>query len=99
MSIDALAETIDRALAKPLIALALFLAVAAYHALAGTDLGNIAISYLTFALLLLMAGANRRDRKALHAKLDELLCVIPEARDELERLEDKAEREIEQLRR
>ncbi len=38
--------------------------------------------------------SQNRDSRALHAKLDELIAAIPDARDELERLEERTEEEI-----
>lgn len=63
------------------------------------DLTNIAISYFTCALLLLTVGGARRSDKAMHAKLDDLLCSVREAHSEMSRLEEKAEDEIEAQRR
>ncbi|MGI8877829.1 MAG: low affinity iron permease family protein [Candidatus Limnocylindria bacterium] len=41
-----------------------------------------------------MQHSQNRDSRALHAKLDERIAAIPDARDELERLEERTEEEI-----
>lgn len=40
-----------------------------------------------------------RDTRAMHAKLDEIIAATEGARDELERIEDCDEKEIEEVRR
>ena len=59
----------------------------------GVDATNIVISYVTAGMLFLGLGNARRDRKAVHAKLDDI-----DPRDEMTRIEEKAEEEIERLR-
>jgi low affinity Fe/Cu permease len=67
--------------------------------LIGIDITNIAISYLTVAILILTIGGDRRGRLALHAKLDDLEVSIPEADSSKARLEEKTEEEIEDKRK
>lgn len=62
------------------------------------DATNIAISYLTAALLLLTVGSARRSDKAMHAKLDDIECALEPANSDNARLEDRSEREIEERR-
>ena len=64
----------------------------------GVDATNLAISILTVELLLLTLGRDRRDRKALHAKLDDLEIHLPQADSNKAHLEDKTEAEIETAR-
>jgi low affinity Fe/Cu permease len=51
-----------------------------------------------FAMTLFIQRANRRDNLALHAKLDELLCVDDEARSELTQLDEQEPEVIERHR-
>ena len=94
-----LADRLDRALARPTIAWGIMGAVVAVHALVGLEQANIAISYLTLALLLALYGSQRRDRLAMHGKLDELVDAVPDARSELAHLEDQAEAAIQEMRK
>jgi len=63
------------------------------------DATNIGISYFTAALLLLTLGAQRRSNLAVHAKLDDLECAVDAADNSMVRLEEKAEHEIEAVRK
>lgn len=62
------------------------------------DVANYGISVYTAALLVLTIGSTRRDRKAMHAKLDDLEVAVDAADNDLVRLEDKTEEEIELAR-
>lgn len=53
----------------------------------------------TWFMTLLIQRASHRDTQAIHAKLDELLRKDPEARTELEHLDEAEPEEIEQHRR
>lgn len=52
-----------------------------------------------WAMTFLIQRAAHRDTQAIHAKVDELLREIPEARSDLERLDEAEPEEIEQHRR
>ena len=59
---------------------------------------NTATTVLTFLAVFLIQNSQNRDGMAIQAKLDELIHVSQQARDDLVRAEDKTEEEIEQLR-
>lgn len=63
------------------------------------DVTNIAISYFTAGLLLLTLGGQRRSNKALHVKVDDLECAVERADSNNVRLEERTEKEIEELRK
>ena len=52
-----------------------------------------------FFITLVLLREARAEGKATQAKLDELLAALPEARDELAHAEERAEAEVDQLRR
>ncbi|MBW9117680.1 low affinity iron permease family protein [Rhizobium cauense] len=52
----------------------------------------------TWSMTLFIQRAEHRDTQAIHAKLDELLCVQGEARSDLTRLDEKEPEEIERFR-
>ena len=58
------------------------------------DVANYVISVVTAALLFLTIGASRRDRLAVHVKLDDLERAVEEASDDLAGIEDATEAEI-----
>ena len=98
--IDAVGEAVERGLAH-------WSAIPAFFGLVllgllwwpGLEAVNLTLSILTVALLLLTVDRDRRDRSALHAKIDEVLRAVPEADDtHLARLEERAEDEIEATR-
>ena len=60
------------------------------------DVANIFISIITAELVLIGAGAMRRGNKALHAKLDEIIHSLGDARDDLIGIENKSEKMIDQ---
>ena len=60
----------------------------------GVDPTNIVVSYMTIALLLLTVGRDRRDRLAMHTKLDDLERAVPTANGTKARLEERSEEEI-----
>lgn len=59
---------------------------------------NLAINVLTLLFLPILQATQNRDGAALQAKLDELIKVSAEARNDLIGLEQKDEEEIEELR-
>jgi low affinity Fe/Cu permease len=59
---------------------------------------NLAINVLTLLFLPILQATQNRDGAALQAKLDELIRVNKEARNDLIGIEEKAETEIEELR-
>jgi low affinity Fe/Cu permease len=63
------------------------------------DVANIAISYITAALLFLTINRDRRSNAALHAKLDDLEASTTEADSGNVRLEERSEAEIEARRK
>ena len=89
-----LSEWGDKISAHPVFLAAFNVILVVAWLLAGTDVANICISIVTAEMVLLAAGANRRSFLALHAKLDEIIHALPDARDELVHLEDKCEAEI-----
>jgi len=59
---------------------------------------NTATTVLTFLAVFLIQNSQNRDGMAIQAKLDELIHVSRQARDDLVRAEEKTEEEIERLR-
>jgi low affinity Fe/Cu permease len=59
---------------------------------------NTATTVLTFLAVFLIQNSQNRDGMAIQAKLDELVHVSRQARDDLVRAEEKTEDEIESLR-
>ena len=59
---------------------------------------NLAINVLTLLFLPVLQATQNRDGAALQAKLDELIKVNKEARNDLIGIEDRDEEEIEELR-
>jgi low affinity Fe/Cu permease len=52
----------------------------------------------TWAMTLVIQRAEHRDTQAIHAKLDEILHVLGDARNELTRIDEKEPEEIERRR-
>ena len=52
---------------------------------------NTGTAVVTFLMVFVIQNAQNRDSKAIHAKLDELIRSIAEARDELITAEDESE--------
>ncbi|MDQ4109287.1 MAG: low affinity iron permease family protein [Actinomycetota bacterium] len=63
----------------------------------GIEITNIAISIVTLLMVFVLQNTQNRDSAALHLKLDEIVKVEPEARDEVQGVESKSEREIQEL--
>ena len=59
---------------------------------------NTSTTIATTWFVILVQHTQNKESKALHAKLDELLKVSKDARDELMHAEDYSEDEIEELR-
>jgi low affinity Fe/Cu permease len=63
----------------------------------GVEVTNIAISIATLLMVFILQNTQNRDSAALHLKIDEVVGVEPEARDDLKGAEKKSEDEIEEL--
>jgi low affinity Fe/Cu permease len=63
----------------------------------GVELTNIAISIVTLLMVFVLQNTQNRDSAALHLKLDEVVRVEPEARDDVRGVESKPEPEIREL--
>lgn len=86
-----------------MLALCVLLAVGSVAAYASKDSllidgTNLAINVLTLLFLPILQATQNRDGAALQAKLDELIKVNKEARNDLIGIEDRDENEIEELR-
>jgi low affinity Fe/Cu permease len=64
----------------------------------GVEITNIAISIATLLMVFILQNTQNRDSAALHLKIDEVVGVQPEARDDVKGAEKKSEDEIEELR-
>jgi low affinity Fe/Cu permease len=53
----------------------------------------------TWAMTLVIQRAEHRDTQAIHAKLDEILHALGDARNEITRMDEKEPEEIEQRRK
>ncbi|HET9248931.1 MAG TPA: low affinity iron permease family protein [Actinomycetota bacterium] len=65
--------------------------------LVGVEITNIAISIVTLLMVFVLQNTQNRDSAALHLKLDEMVRVQPEARDDVRGVESKTEEEIKEL--
>lgn len=65
----------------------------------GIEGTNIAISIVTLLMVFVLQNTQNRDSAALHLKLDEVVRVEPEARDDVRGVETKSEPEIRELSR
>jgi low affinity Fe/Cu permease len=65
--------------------------------LVGVAITNIAISIVTLLMVFVLQNTQNRDSAALHLKLDEVVRVEPEARDEIRGAEEKPVHEITEL--
>lgn len=63
----------------------------------GIEITNIGISIVTLLMVFVLQNTQNRDSAALHLKLDEVVRVEPEARDELQGAESKPAKEIRAL--
>ena len=55
---------------------------------------NTSTTVITFMMVFVIQGTQNRDTEALQVKLDELIRVIPEAREHLIHVEDRTEAEL-----
>ena len=58
---------------------------------------NTGTTIVTFLMVFLIQNTQNRDSKALHLKLDELLCAVKEARTGLVDLEDLPDEDLKEL--
>jgi low affinity Fe/Cu permease len=63
----------------------------------GIPVTNFVISTATLLMVFVLQNTQNRDSAALHLKLDEMVRVEPEARDQLRGAETKPQTEIEDL--
>jgi low affinity Fe/Cu permease len=63
----------------------------------GVEVTNIAISIATLLMVIILQNTQNRDSAALHLKIDEVVGVEPDARDDVKGAEKKSEDEIEEL--
>jgi low affinity Fe/Cu permease len=63
----------------------------------GMEVTNIAISVVTLLMVFILQNTQNRDSAALHLKLDEVVRVQPEARDDVQGVESKSKEEIDDL--
>jgi low affinity Fe/Cu permease len=63
----------------------------------GVEVTNIAISIATLLMVLILQNTQNRDSAALHLKLDEVVRVEPEARDDVRGVESRPANEIDEL--
>jgi low affinity Fe/Cu permease len=96
----ALARFIGRPLMMVLCLVLAIGSIAAYasHDSLLIDGTNLAINVLTLLVLPILQATQNRDGAALQAKLDELIKVNKEARNDLLGIEDRDEEEIEEMR-
>jgi low affinity Fe/Cu permease len=66
-------------------------------AIFGIEVTNIAISIGTLLIVMLLQNTQNRDSAALHLKLDEMVRVEPEARDDIRGVESRPAHEIDEL--
>lgn len=105
-TISRFAGSVSKACGEPLTVLAQFGLVAgsvgigaALHFREGWLLVfNLFLSVVTYLLLFVIQNTQNRDGAALHAKLDEIIHNQAGAREDLERIEDLDEAEIERRR-
>lgn len=64
----------------------------------GVEVTNIAISIATLLMVFILQNTQNRDSAALHLKIDEVVGVEPDARDDVLGAEKKSVDEIEELR-
>ncbi len=60
---------------------------------------NTATTIVTFLMVFLIQSTQNRDAKAIHLKLDELICAIKSARNELIDVEDSVDDELDRHQR
>jgi low affinity Fe/Cu permease len=65
--------------------------------LVGVEITNVAISIATLLMVFILQNTQNRDSAALHLKLDEMVRVEPEARDDVRGVESRPADEIDEL--
>jgi low affinity Fe/Cu permease len=97
-----IAHKVAKALGKP-IAFIIACSLIIVWALSGPLFGfsdtwqllvNTSTTISTFLMMFVLQNTQNRDTQALHVKLDELICVTTDARDDLMDLENKTDTEI-----
>jgi low affinity Fe/Cu permease len=73
--------------------------VVAMLAFTSVETTNITISVVTLLMVFVLQNTQNRDSAALHLKLDEIVRVEPDARDDVRGVESKSEGEIKELTR
>ncbi|MGH2680431.1 MAG: low affinity iron permease family protein [Actinomycetota bacterium] len=63
----------------------------------GVEVTNTWISVVILLMVFILQNTQNRDSAALHLKLDEVVRVEPEARDDVRGVESKSKEEIEDL--
>jgi low affinity Fe/Cu permease len=63
----------------------------------GVEITNVAISIVTLLMVFVLQNTQNRDSAALHLKIDEVVTVVPDARDDIRGAETKSQQEIEEL--
>jgi low affinity Fe/Cu permease len=58
---------------------------------------NTATTVITFLMVFLIQNTQNRDAKAMHLKLDEIICALKGARNQLVDLEDLSDEEMKKL--
>ncbi len=91
-------DWIERQCAKP-PALVIFCICVVIGPRLSLEATNYAISVFTAGLLLLTVGGARRSDKAMHTKLDDVVDAVEGAPSDHVRLEERTEKEIEQVRK
>jgi low affinity Fe/Cu permease len=66
-------------------------------ALLGVEITNVGISIVTLLMVFVLQNTQNRDSAALHLKIDEVVTVEPDARDDIRGAETKSQDEIEEL--
>src|SRR3954454_9746709 len=103
---DRFARWIEREVGSPITFL-FAVAVIAVWAITGPVFGwsdtwqlviNTGTTIVTFLMVFLIQSTQRRDTRALHLKLDELIRVNKAARNSLMNLEEMSEEEIEDVK-
>jgi low affinity Fe/Cu permease len=59
---------------------------------------NTSTTIVTFLMVFLLQNTQNRDTSALHVKIDELICVTKDARDELMDLESATDEDIQKAK-
>jgi low affinity Fe/Cu permease len=60
---------------------------------------NTGTTIITFLMVFLIQNTQNRDAIAIHLKLDELICALKGARNQLVDIEELSDEELEELRR